>query len=264
MTQKEAPQWNVTGWEAAEHLRLTTFIRPAADVANWSGLWREVVGSDPDQSVSQPKQNLIQETGALSDAPDAALLMNANPERVDWILRPNPPGPTQDPPTLGDVGNALETFSKAIRPWLERELDVTRMAFGTVLMSPAPNVESGYKRLSESLPNLDPKGLQGASDFIYQINRPRESGSVPPFTVNRLSKWSLQLLESGIITVGPLGRPSLESEFLQHARQYVRVLELDINTSSTSNSSIPVNAIPSLFEELARLAFEIAEQGDIP
>lgn len=262
MTQKETPHGSVVGWEAAEHMRLTTFVRPATgDVANWTGLWREVIGSDPDQSVSQPRQNLIQETGALDDAPGAALVMNANPERVDWILRPNPVGPTQDPPTLGNVENALESFNKAIRPWLARELDVTRMAFGTILMSPAPNVEAGYQRLSEFLPNLNPKGLQDVANFMYQINRLRESESVPSITINRLSKWSVAAFESVSITVSPssvravgsVGSPSLMS-----------ALELDINTSPKPNELIPNNGISQLFHELVSLGLEIANRGDIP
>ena len=220
-----------------------------------------MVGADPDQSMAQPKQNLVQETGALEDVPDAALLMSANPERVDWILRPNPAGPTEAPPTLGNAGNALESFRKAIRPWLERELNVTRMAFGTALMSPAPNVEAGYKRLSESLPNLDIEGLRGAANFMYQINRPRGSKSAPLFTVNRLSKWSVAAFESVSITVSPSSVRAIgnvDSPILMSA------LELDINTSPKSNELIPNDGIPRLFHELVSLGLEIAERGDIP
>ena len=260
MTQRETHFGNVTAWEAAEHLRLTTFIRPTGVVSR-TGLWREVVGADPDQSVSQPRQNLIQETGALKNIPDASLLMNANLERVDWILRPNTVGPAQAPPTLGNVGNALESFRKAVRPWLEREeLDVTRMAFGAALSKSAPNVEAGYKHLSVFLLNLNSDGLQGAENFLYQINRPRESISVPSFTVNRLSKWSVAMFESVSITVSPssggvtgrAGSPRLMS-----------MLELDINTSPKPDELIPNDGIPELFHELVSLGLEIAKRGDI-
>lgn len=261
MTQKETSRWNVTGWDAAEHLRLTTFIRPETGVVNRAGLWREVVGANPDQSVSQPKQNLVQETGALSDVEDAALLMNANPERVDWILRPNTVGPIQDPPTLGNVGNALESFHKAIHPWLERELDVTRMAFGAALTASAPNVQAGYRHLSEFLPNLDPERLQGAAEFLYQINRPRESESIPSFMVNRLSKWSVAVLESVSITINPSSGRAVGSV---GSPKHVSMLELDINTSLKQNELIPNDGIPQLFHELVSLGVEIAAKGDTP
>ena len=261
MTQRETPRWNVTGWEAVEHLRLTTFTQPETVVVNRTGLWREVVGSDPDQSVSQPRQNLIQETGALKDIPNAALLMNANPGRVDWILRPNTVGPTQDPPTLGNVGNALESFRKAIHPWLERELDATRIAFGAALTSPAPNVQAGYKHLSGFLLNLDSDGLQGAANFLYQINRPRVSESVPSFTVNRLSKWSVAVFESVSITVSPLNVGAVGRA---GSPNHMSMLELDINTSPKPDELIPNDGIPQLFHELVSLGLEIAERGDIP
>ena len=261
MTPKETPRWNVTSWEAAEHLRLTTFIRPATGFVNQPGLWREVVGSDPDQSVSQPRQNLVQETGALSDVEDAALLVNASPERVDWILRPNTVGPTQDPPTLGNVGNALESFHKAIQPWLERELDVTRMAFGAALTTSAPNVQAGYKHLSGFSLILDSNRLQDAENFLYQINRPRESESVPSFTINRLSKWLVAAFESVSITVSPSSGSAVGNVA---SPMYMSMLELDINTSPKPDELIPNDGIPQLFHELVSLGLEIAERGDIP
>ena len=108
---------------------------------------------------------------------------------------------------------------------------------------------------------MDPKGLQGATNFMYQINRPRESASVPSFTVNRLSKWSVAAFESVSITVSPSSvRAVGYADFPMH----MSALELDINTSPKPDALIPSDEIPQLFHELVSLGLEIAERGDIP
>jgi hypothetical protein len=85
------------------------------------------------------------------------------------------------------------------------------------------------------------------------------SPQVPHVRINRLSRWQLEEIQSGTLTVGLSGPPTLGSseQFL------VSKLTLDINTA-VDNSAFSSDKVLSLFDDLVDFASEIAIQGDIP
>ncbi|MCI0545791.1 MAG: hypothetical protein L0027_00725 [Candidatus Rokubacteria bacterium] len=132
------------------------------------------------------------------------------------------------------------------------------MAFAGVLLQSVENHDGGYRLLDRYLPHvvLDPE----ASDFSYQINRPRlSSAPVNGLRINRLMKWSVARVQRMSIspgteraTVAPLG-----------PMQFACRLEFDVNTASDNERTLPASSIPAILDELIGLAQEIASQGDV-
>ena len=112
--------------------------------------------------------------------------------------------------------------------------------------------------MSALLPfQLDP---EHSSDFAYQINRPRKSErGLQCLKINRLSKWSVILLQGFQISVGQ-GVPKLLPVAVPQA---ACCLQLDINTDEDHQTEFPRENIVAIFEELVESAQEIATKGDI-
>ena len=97
-------------------------------------------------------------------------------------------------------------------------------------------------------------------DFLYQMNRPRESLVIPGVKVNRLSKWSVgmilrQTVELNVFDHGTTVYPQPD---LHHC-----LLELDINTVP-GPATLPQDRLIGLLEELVALGKEIVSNGDQP
>ena len=135
-----------------------------------------------------------------------------------------------------------------------------RLAFGAILTYPVDNLASGYQQLSTYLPSvkLDPGN---SSDFLYQINRVRDSTSgIDNLRINRLSKWSVAAVQTMGFTVGQdLDMSVAKGGLLRACR-----LELDINTITVLKKPLPPNKLNIVFKELIKLAKEIIKEGDIP
>src|SRR5262249_9107031 len=129
-----------------------------------------------------------------------------------------------------------------------------RLAFGAILKTPVGNREEGYGVLQKFLPSvrLDPAA---SSDFMYQINRPREVkfGNVS-ILINRLSRWAVEIVETRHLSPG---QPLMASQ------EFRCNLELDINTSPDFQGELPQRKVREIFETLVDFGREIALEGDI-
>ena len=243
-------------WDT-ESVRLSVF-HPGEPVR--SGLWEQLMRVPPESSDTRAREGIVREQG-LTDG--NLLLLTTQSGRLDWNLLPGPNSPNKiddrtSPPTLIAVEQAM--------PLLRRALDVSvracglvhRLALGFVLTQQAPILSEGLRQLSKYLPRLDLEN-QGGSDFVYQINKRRRSIHASHLQVNRVSKWQLEEVQSGTLTVSPSRSPNFETS----ERILVSKLTLDINTAPDSNAFSNAR-IPGLFDELAGFACEIAIKGDIP
>ena len=167
--------------------------------------------------------------------------------------------PMLGPPTLGPLPDALESFMRVTERWLSVGPTITRIAFGAVLFISVKDLASAYQELSRFLPTVELGGTD-SPDFLYQINRPRASKSLPEIRVNRMTKWSVIQGESISIGFRAGGGSVLASASPELACR----LELDINTVPESMTSTHQARIQPLFNELVELGSEIAEKGDIP
>lgn len=134
-----------------------------------------------------------------------------------------------------------------------------RLAFGAVLLQPVTNLQAAYQRLGHYLPavTLDPTG---SSDFVYQINRQRNSATeIAGLKINRLSKWAAtRFVTATFSTTNP-------ARISHHQGPLFVSLALDINTAPDFQGEFEQGqSQQAVFSELVRLGCEIASQGDIP
>lgn len=242
-------------WEAVA-LRLTAFPEPHIEID--SGKWWElVVGNPPEQRVEQPRAGQIVELSTLGNG---RLELQVNPVSLTWIHQKNESHPEIGGGALGEFRSVREEFCALIGKWFELDSvpNLTRLAFGAVLIQPVRDREEGLERLDKYLSavTLDPAH---STDFSYQINRRRASKlDIKGLAINRLTKWSVTHYQSlmlhpegsGFQTVAP-------------TENYVR-LDIDINTIPEFSGEFQRSLLPSVFGELVELGIEIAAKGDVP
>jgi hypothetical protein len=244
----------------AESLRLTAFPTAAApfEFANATGWWQELVGQPPEAHVARPRLSGFQDQGSFAGG---SLVLSTQPIRIDWYLAPPAPPEEVQGPDVPSVGSLLESvplFSEAMNRWLPLAPRIERLAFGAVAVMPVDTREEGYIRLSALLHELriDPRG---STDLFYQINRPRASRlQIPNLRINRLSKWSVALVQRVTVIVG--------TDAVQQVtdREPVSVCRVEIDISTTPfPGELPQDQVLALFDELADLGLEIILRGDI-
>ena len=243
-------------WQV-ETLRLTGFPSPAAPMTA-STWWKDLAGEEPERRISQPRRGGQQEEGGLDNG---KFVLVTRPARVDWLLTIADAHQMEERsiPTIGSLPQVLTTFRQLMLRWFALETcpALIRLAFGAVLFQPVDDRPTGYRRLAAYLPSviLDP---EGASDFFYQINRPRASTSrIPGLSINRLAKWSVPL--HGLAAFSAAPATLTLSTPLTACR-----LELDINTAPDFQGELVRQQLPHVFHELVHLGEEIASEGDVP
>jgi hypothetical protein len=176
--------------------------------------------------------------------------------RVDWVFEPTGPSSDGTAPTLGAFPAAAEPHIELMRRWARSAEFPTalRLAIGFVLTSETPDREHGYVELRQYVDGV-PEG--GATDFLYQVNRPRQSrAGLDGLFVNRLSKWSVGSYQRiGIVDGHPVAGT---------ARQTHLRLEMDINTSPEYIGVIPNEQIDAVISDLLAGAAEVCERGSRP
>jgi len=237
-------------WEV-ERLRLTGFpvLAPPLEGTTW---WNDLVGDDPETRVAHPKKGELLEQGEYEGN---QLTLKVTRSRIDWFLSTKEV--LTNLPTIGVFDEKCDEFVTLVSRWLELDTgpSLTRLAFGAVLLHPAKNRVEGYTKIQPYLHRvtLEP---EESSDFLYQINRPREAEvAISGLQINRLSKWSVGRIKLFTVDAAGIQNP---------VEQYVCRLELDINTAPDLNGELPRSDLVSVYNELVVLGREIAEQGDIP
>jgi hypothetical protein len=219
--------------------------------------WFDIVGEPSDEKTSKPKSGEYIEIGRYDPG---KLILHIQHGKIDWVFTVD----EQDIelnriPSIGPFPDILEIFLRPLRNWFNHQSCpvMHRIAFGAIVFLPVSNHQEGYETLSLYLPavKLDPSN---SSDFLYQINRPRELNiDIPELRINRLSKWSVFKFEAGVV--------SLRADFIDHTPKttlFACRLELDINTRQDFDGEINPNQIYIVFDELVSSAKEIISEGD--
>ena len=239
-------------WQA-ESLRLTVFPVPESDhsVQSW---WTELLDGPPDQVITKPRSGETRLQGAIGDR---LLQLQAEPMRITLRCSAKPSNqPVVGEHTLGPYTAASGEFSKLIAAGLSLPTfpRIERLAFGAVLCQPAPTLQSGYKVLAPYLPNV--RIDDGSRDFLYQINRRRSSSMIDGLQINRLSKWSVALVQD-ILLRG-------DGAVVKSSTALSCRSELDINSVPSNKSELPRDRVSDLFTECVAFATDIAAHGDLP
>lgn len=254
-TTRSASELSV--WQT-EGLRLTAFTSPAAQFSqqNW---WSEIVGEEPEKRDSKPRTGEQLESGKYGNG---RLILRVNPTRIDWQFAAIENESPEDVkiPVIGSFPESRDVFSELMQRWLELDAmpPIVRLAFGTNLLHPVDNPESGHEFLLRYLPfNFN---LEGTSDFLYQISRRKDSTIIPNLKINRLTKWFLAVIQNVMVSFVPGQITTVPIDF----QTFVASLELDINTVPDVGIELNRNILPQLFNELINFGNQIAQEGDRP
>ncbi len=243
------PAWRV------EAVRCTAFLE--ADAAVRRGTWERVVGEPAETVTESPRVQSVREIGPFKAG---QLELTANPVRVDWryasqfgvqsggVDEINFDG-------LGPLPEALDSLTGIVESWFAPSVSVSRLALGAVLHLPVESTAAAYRMLDQMLPGVEVPA-EGASDFVFQVNRPRAARSVDGLPLNRLSKWSAAKLVLQIQAEGHHKQVLLDEPLVASR------LELDVNTAPEWKKPLP--DLSSVWRELSALATEIASKGDVP
>lgn len=259
MSAKISPKLaEIDQWQA-NSIRLTAFPSPTAEPGK-SSWWEEIVGEVPDTRVDQPRAQAHRVEGPLGPG---TLTLVIQPLRIDWHLGPQKEDDSLPPsaPTIGNLPEIRQLFIDTITPWLELKglPPIQRLAYGVVVLLPVDDGPAGYEQMSAYLPAIEIDSA-GSSDFMYQINRPRESKSgIDDMLINRLSKWSVLKSIGSVVRLGSQVLTRFEASDYHAIR-----IELDINTWADFEGDLPTDGLVPLIEEFASLGNEIVERGDIP
>lgn len=240
---------NINEWEV-ELLRLTAFTNDLIPPSHFEEWWKKVAKTDAESVNRKPALGAFTAMGPVDDA---GLQLAVTPGRVDWLFGPTTVEAVLEH-SLGKYDAQDERFGQRLSDWLQLPaISINRLALGEVLRMPVPNRVEGYKTAAKLLPcvKLDPRT---SKDFMFQINRPRESKVIPGLSINRLTKWAIVQMNVGVIGSE---KPASSAEFVR--------LELDISTDKDSQRDLSKdNGLSRLYEEFIGLCREIATKGDAP
>lgn len=242
----------VSAWRT-QIMRVTAFLQ-YNDRGREETWWQTALQEDAEARVQRPKEGVFEDEGPYEGG---RLKLAIRPGRADWIwfLSPLSFDPrSNEIPSLGTFDEAWGKCQQIIRAWMSARPVFTRLALGVILDQQVADRAAGYALLQEYLPkvDLDP----ASSDFIYQINRPKESKTLSGYRINRLSKWAA--LQASFVEV------AVDPAQLQRKDMSVIRLDMDVNSYFDANIPIPADRVLPLMEELAANARGLAEKGDVP
>jgi hypothetical protein len=223
-------------WQV-ESLRFTLFCS-SNDKQTDSSLWEKITGLPPESRTNRPQERLSVEEGLWDNN---QLSVVVRPDRIDVIIASSP----IIIPELPNIGQ-LEVIISKIPNLLDKLLfnEVTRIAFGLVLLHTEQDHSSAYKTLAKLLPNV--RIQPDAREFIYQINLPTTSKNELSIEINRLQHWSAVFVE--FMNVADLNRVKL----------FATRVELDISTDK--DGLLPASSnIRNLMDELIEEAIAIVK-----
>lgn len=250
-----------TSWQC-ESVRLSALWASPDDV---SGLlnWEAVTGVQPEQRETQPRLATHREVGTVWDG--AILDWRASPGRADWIVAAAIPRDMQlaEIPSLGSIETVIGKFSTLLFDCVATAYRAPRLAFGLVATCPLPTKEASYALLSTMLPSAR---LEGASEFTYQINRPRKSKSIDGLLINRLSRWTAAAVVGLRMQVTSPGTGPSDGvvSTVRLPLNYTTRVELDINSDADHRTPILADMSRPLFDEFVELSIELLGKGDVP
>lgn len=236
--------------------RITTFQPDDAMMDDWAQWWRQTFNDEPLQTETRPREQLRSVNGPVDHG---IMVITDRPGRTDFVLQPhagqpNAPLSPSDPTT--PYSEIVNSIANPIKGWLQSRSTIYRLAVGAVLLSPSPDIHAVYAKLSTLLHSVELDGLT-EPDFLYRVNRPRESVSLPGTYINRVTTWAIAQGQDAAFVPGV---QSPQTSPIQYAAQ----LDLDINTRAEPSQVFEAATSIAILDELLRIGEEIAAQGEKP
>ena len=244
-----AEPWAIAG------IRLTLFHNTRG---TGPGIWEGLTGEPPEQQSLNPRTYTCQESGSFLGG---TLAVAQSPSRYDVTLAPLEPSDAEVRyEYLGNFAQTATGFLEICVPWLTHQPSpIHRVAFGVTAEIPVADREAGYQRLATYLPAVTLS--DGASDFLFQINRRRPSNSIPGLTLNRLSHWSVRQFVQHLFA---MDGAVLHGPTFPFVQSLACRSQLDVNTAPERTAPFSADELINVIQELHSLASEILEVGDVP
>lgn len=218
--------------------------------------WADLTGEEPEQTTRNG--SLVRSEGRFASG--RLGLATVAPGRADLVYGAVAPEITalEDfaVPNVGAPRAAIEELNPAIGRFLRNRRDIVRLAVGAHLSWPTSSRDESYSRVVQVIRTVA-FNLTAASDFIYQVNRPRRAQTLDGLELNRLAKWS------SIKNVIMLTDPNTTALSRSTERHSV-LLEIDMSTDANRSNALPEDRLLGLVQELFILGEEIAANGDVP
>jgi hypothetical protein len=133
-----------------------------------------------------------------------------------------------------------------------------RIAYGLVLSCQVQNESVGLDLLSKLLTRV--KLSNASRDFLYRLNIPVESKSIPGLLLNRLATWlvgQIQILQVEFKEDGS----QVQSNLIENPPFSLR-LEMDLSTAPQMLVNCSSSDLEKLLRELSGIALDIAAHGE--
>jgi hypothetical protein len=238
-----------------ESIRLSLFSTNALAVVgdDWTALTNQ---AEAEREQKQAGRRLFS-----SQLMGGQLGMSSVANRVDIILSPSTKVEDMSEDNLPSVGRwptCFEPFRQATEEYLRKfNLPIQRIAFGLVLLSVHRERLDAYKALASQIKSIShaPEVLQ---DLLFRINWPQNSTADNTLSLNRLTTW--QVLQMQLQVVVPDGNSP--SSFVNPLAHVMR-LELDHSTDGGRTEPFDGEQLVPIYRDLANLALQNAEQGEV-
>lgn len=238
-------------------LRATTFIPDLSMGGAIENMWWDkTVGGKPDVENIDRQNGVKKQKGSLNNN---RLVLVSQPGRVDWTLEVAESASPDMPelPALGPLStDTLDPFLNIVKKWLSGCPPANRLAFGANLGRLVADARTGYEDIQQYIPAVQ---LNGVSNFLYQINRPKESTVSPGTMINRMNTWTVVSIGTVGVTFEPTASKAAAN--MQGQRHICR-LDLDINTALLDVSVVKDEAY-AIFMEMVEHGQKIAYEGDV-
>jgi hypothetical protein len=233
----------------AHVIRLSAF--PVAPWVAPADLWERVAGQPPETDQSQPRQLVRLQSGPWQEA---VLQVAVNPLRIDWVAVPATRTDGSLGPDHRGIADMLPKFLETTRPWLtSTDFPIKRIALGLHGLLFADTKIAAYQVLQELLPDIK-IDAERSSDFVYQINHPIPSRA--SVLLNRLTKWSSLAIQAIVMETSGAGSASVPVG-------HYASLECDHNTPAEHQEPLDPSLLGAIYDELAELACQNFEAGEI-
>lgn len=185
------------------------------------------------------------------------LRVNWASNRLDVILASEDPRHVQ---TIASLSAVNELFTQFMLPLKDigQLPPAARIAYGLVLSCQVQNELAGLDRLSTLLTRVNVS--KASRDFLYRLNIPIESKSIPGLLLNRLATWlvgQVQILQVEIKDDGT----QVQSNLIENPPFSLR-LEMDLSTDPKKQLNCPSENVEKLLNELSGIALDIAANGE--
>ena len=219
--------------------------------------WRELCGNDP-SATSRNALQLIEQGEYLGQILTVAIDL----PRVSWSLNPkiNPEVELHPIQTIGPFPDVRDQFVELMKRWVADKCPaIKRIGLAGKMVQRIVDHDAGYTLLGRYLKTVQVS--LDSSEFLYRINRHRQSVSISTLMLNRLATWAFAkfFMQMRAGNPGDLSHGISTENSAEGC-----LLEFDINTPQDNQKELPRDKLPALISEFADLATEIAARGDVP